>query len=81
MRVLLNLPLGRRSDSHGRKPLMVAGTVITAAGAVATGLAGSLPAILAGRLLTGVGSAASNAGTQARRAHAHGGGGSRVGGR
>ena len=37
-RIILNIPLGRLADTIGRKPLMWAGTALTATGTVATAL-------------------------------------------
>ena len=70
MRLALNLPLGRACDTVGRLPLMRAGTLVTAAGAVGTGLMMpyGLWAVLPFRLLIGAGSAASMTGSGAMMA-------------
>jgi len=57
--MLLNFPLGRLCDTVGRKPLMLCGTAMTAAGTAMTGFAGSLATVLPCRLLVGAGSSAS----------------------
>jgi len=64
-RILVNQPLGRAADRYGRKPLMVAGTLIMAASSVGTGLATSFLTMFPFRLLMGLGTAASTAGSQA----------------
>ena len=50
-RLLLNMPAGQWADTLGRKPLMVGGTLLTAAGGIATGFATSLATLLPMRLL------------------------------
>ena len=69
-RLALNLPLGRLCDSVGRLPLMRYGTLVTATGAVGTGLfmPYGLAAVLPFRLLIGAGSGASMAGSSAMMA-------------
>lgn len=66
-RLALNLPLGTAADTVGRRPLMQWGTLVTASGAVGTGLMmhSGLPAVCAARLLVGAGSAASMTGSTA----------------
>ena len=64
-RVLLNIPMGRAADKIGRIPLMVGGQTLTALASIGTGFAGSLPALLACRLLLGVGSSSALAGSGA----------------
>lgn len=64
-RVLLNIPMGRMADKIGRIPLMVGGQTLTAAASIGTGLAGSLPALVACRLLLGAGSSSALAGSGA----------------
>lgn len=57
--VLFNIPIGRLCDTIGRKPLMIAGTAMTAAGTSLTGLMGSLVTVIPCRLMVGGGSACS----------------------
>ena len=64
-RLCLNLPLGRLTDTIGRKPLMVAGTFLTSLGTFATPFASSVAAMIPFRLLVGAGSASSMAGATA----------------
>jgi MFS family permease len=66
-RLLVNLPLGRLADTVGRKPLMVAGTMLTAVGILGTGYAMpyGLVALIPFRLLVGIGSASSMVGSGA----------------
>eukprot|EP01064_Diplonema_japonicum_P037082 TRINITY_DN8601_c2_g1_i1.p1 TRINITY_DN8601_c2_g1~~TRINITY_DN8601_c2_g1_i1.p1 ORF type:complete len:468 (+),score=43.31 TRINITY_DN8601_c2_g1_i1:52-1404(+) len=64
-RVFLNIPLGKAADIYGRKPLMVCGNIIGAIGACSTGFANSLFMLLPARLLVGIGTASSMAGTSA----------------
>jgi len=64
-RLLLNIPMGRAADTYGRKPLMVGGGCTVALASIATGMAGSLPTLLASRMLVGTGSSAAGAGTGA----------------
>lgn len=63
--LLLNVPLGRLCDVVGRKPLMWAGTALTAAGTISTGFVGSLATLVPCRLLVGAGSSASMTGSGA----------------
>jgi DHA2 family methylenomycin A resistance protein-like MFS transporter len=53
----LLLPAGSLGDRLGRKGLFIAGTALFAAGALGCGLAGSLPELLAARVVQGAGSA------------------------
>ncbi|GAB3284998.1 MFS transporter [Parasphingorhabdus pacifica] len=46
---------GRISDQHGRKPMVLAGLAISAAGTIALGYSGSIPWLLASSLVAGVG--------------------------
>ena len=64
-RVLLNVRLGRLADEIGRRPLMIVGSALGAAGTFATGSAGSVLELVPARLLAGAGSAATLAGAQA----------------
>ncbi|KAH8064017.1 hypothetical protein JL721_8416 [Aureococcus anophagefferens] len=64
-RVVLNVRLGALADEIGRRPLMIAGSALGAAGTFATGSAGSLLELVPARLLAGAGSAATLAGAQA----------------
>ncbi|KAJ9450380.1 Quinolone resistance protein NorA [Diplonema papillatum] len=64
-RVLINMQAGKAADTYGRKPLIIAGSLIAAAGAFATGYATSLATVLPARFVVGVGTAASMAGTSA----------------
>jgi predicted MFS family arabinose efflux permease len=57
--VLLSLPLGRAADVVGRRPLLLGGLVLTAAGSVLIAVPESLPPLIAGRAIQGVGAAAS----------------------
>jgi MFS family permease len=56
---------GRLADRRGRVPLMIAGTGVVAVSIVGYALAGSVPFLLAMRLLTGVGEALFWVGTMA----------------
>jgi MFS family permease len=69
-RLALNMPLGRLCDTMGRLPLMRYGTLVTATGAIGTGLfmPHGLLAVLPFRLLIGAGSGASMAGSSAMMA-------------
>lgn len=64
-KLVLNQWAGRWADSSGRVPLMAGGEIVAAAGVAATGLATSLPAMLAARGAMGAGAAAATAGTAA----------------
>lgn len=57
--VLFSLPLGRVADSVGRRPLLISGLLLTAAGSALIAVSDSLPALMAGRAVQGTGSAAS----------------------
>ncbi|MFQ5878621.1 MAG: MFS transporter [Dehalococcoidia bacterium] len=54
-RIVLNFPAGYVSDSLGRRPLLVAGPLLTALAAVLAGLAGNVWQLLAFRFLGGAG--------------------------
>ena len=66
-RLVLNVPFGALADSCGRKPLMVAGPLITAAGMLGSAQCewGGLPELFFWRFVAGAGSAAYAAGAQA----------------
>jgi len=64
-KLLLNVPMGRLADTLGRRPLMVVGMLVLALGDIGTGLAVALPALIAGRFVTGAGLAIADAGTGA----------------
>lgn len=55
---VLQLLYGPLSDRLGRRPVLLAGLVVAAAGSVAAALAPSLPALVAARVLQGAGAAA-----------------------
>jgi len=57
--VLLALPFGALADRIGRRPLLVAGLLLTAVGSVAILASEALGPLIAGRAIQGVGSAAS----------------------
>ena len=57
--VLVSLPLGRAADALGRRPLLLGGLLLTAVGSVVIAAAGSLPPLIVGRGIQGVGAAAS----------------------
>ena len=56
-KLLMNLPIGHLVDVVGRKPALVAGSIIDSMGQFATGLATSIGSLVPARLLVGVGSA------------------------
>jgi len=64
-KLLLNVPMGRLADTLGRRPLMVIGMLVLALGDIGTGLAVALPALIAGRFVTGAGLSIADAGTGA----------------
>ncbi len=55
---LLQIPLGMLSDRIGRKPVIVGGLVVLAAGSVLAAVADSMYVVIAGRALQGVGAIA-----------------------
>ena len=57
-KLLLNLPIGHLADTIGRKPPLILGTLIEAAGSFATAFATTLSDLIPARLLVGAGSAA-----------------------
>lgn len=56
-RMLINIPAGSWTERFGRKGLLVAGPLLTAAGAVGFAFAGSFAELLIWRVVQGVGSA------------------------
>jgi MFS family permease len=67
-RLLLNSQMGHLADSIGRRPLMVWGSVVAALGGIGTAFASGYSTVVPARLLVGVGSAATVAGTAAAMA-------------
>lgn len=63
-RLLLNVPLGMASDRYGRRPLLVAGPLVTGLGMIGSGFAGGIPDLLLWRLVAGAGSAMYMTGAQ-----------------
>lgn len=57
--LVVSLPLGRLADSAGRRPLLLSGLALTAAGSIAIALSDALAPLIIGRAVQGVGSAAS----------------------
>jgi MFS transporter, DHA1 family, solute carrier family 18 (vesicular amine transporter), member 1/2 len=57
--VLFSLPLGRAADEIGRRPLLIAGLLLTAGGSALIAVSDSLAVLMAGRVVQGVGAAAS----------------------
>jgi MFS family permease len=56
---LLSLPLGRAADRFGRRPLLILGLLVVAAGSVLIAESRSLELLIAARVIQGIGSAAS----------------------
>ena len=63
-RLLLNVPLGMASDRYGRRPLLIAGPLVTGIGMIGSGFAGGIPDLLLWRLIAGAGSAMYMTGAQ-----------------
>jgi DHA1 family multidrug resistance protein-like MFS transporter len=63
-RLLLNVPLGVASDRYGRRPLLVAGPLVTGLGMIGSGFAQGIPDLLLWRLIAGAGSAMYMTGAQ-----------------
>ena len=57
--LLVSLPLGRLADVVGRRPLLLGGMLLTVVGSLLIAFADSLPVLVSGRAVQGVGSAAS----------------------
>ena len=64
-RLVANAPSGAFADAKGRRPLLVAGPLITAVGMFGCASAGSLPELLLHRFVAGAGSAAYAGGASA----------------
>jgi MFS family permease len=56
---LLSLPLGRAADRFGRKGLLIGGLILVAGGSAMIAFSDSLGALIAARVIQGIGSAAS----------------------
>jgi DHA1 family multidrug resistance protein-like MFS transporter len=54
-RIIISFPAGSTSDTSGRRPLLVAGGMVSALGAVIAALAGNVWYLLAGRFVGGLG--------------------------
>ena len=63
--MLLNIPLGAVTDTHGRVATAAAGEALAALGMLGTGFATNVTGLLPCRLMVGAGAAASEAGTVA----------------
>ncbi len=57
--LFVSLPFGRLADSLGRRPLLLVGMLLTAAGSTLIALSSSLEPLIVGRAIQGVGAAAS----------------------
>jgi DHA1 family multidrug resistance protein-like MFS transporter len=64
-RLVLNVPCGMLADKYGRRPLILAGPVITAVGMLGSAMAPGLPELFAWRFVAGAGSAVYMSGAQA----------------
>lgn len=63
-RLVLNVPLGMASDRYGRRPLLVAGPLVTGLGMIGSGFVDGIPELLFWRLIAGAGSAMYMTGAQ-----------------
>jgi MFS family permease len=63
-RLILNVPFGIASDRYGRRPLLVAGPLVTGLGMIGSGFAQGIPDLLLWRVLAGAGSAMYMTGAQ-----------------
>ena len=54
-RLLANIPAAWAAEKYGRRPLLLCGNVLTAAGLAFNGLAHSVPGLVTARFATGVG--------------------------
>lgn len=57
--MLASIPIGRLADQIGRRPLLLGGLVLTAAGSILIAYSQSLEALLAGRVVQGLGATGS----------------------
>lgn len=57
--LFVSLPLGRLADRLGRRPLLLSGLLLTAAGSILIAVSSALEPLIAGRAVQGIGSAAS----------------------
>lgn len=64
-RLVLNVPCGVLADRRGRRPLVVAGPLVTAVGMLGSAAAQGLPELFAWRFIAGAGSAVYMSGAQA----------------
>ena len=64
-RLVFNVPCGLIADRHGRRPLIIAGPVVTAVGMFGSAYAACLPELFAWRFVAGAGSAVYMSGVQA----------------
>lgn len=57
--IIVSITIGQAVDRFGRRPFLLAGLALVAAGSALTAVSESLPALVAGRAIQGVGSASS----------------------